>query len=506
MRHGNGVERNRARLGLERLEERAVPTIFTVTNLNDGGAGSLRQALTAANAAPNPDIIQFAAGLTGAINLTSPGSDDTNVGGDLDILYPVSIQGPGANLLTVRQAVADERVFDVRPPAGETVFISRLTITGGNGHGDGGGARLSAAASLILSAVDITGNSLATDTGTGGGGIAIEFPGSSLTLIDSTIANNSALFGGGIEFTTGSATITNSTISGNTAVGSAPGGGVRVGGGSVVIRNSTIAGNTATTGGGVGIFAGQTVTLSSTIVAGNNGGAGGDVDGRLQDASDNNLIGNNTGLLGMSNGVNGNLVGTAANPIDPRLGPLQFNGGTTRTRALLAGSPAINAGFNFVDLASDQRGTGFSRLVGANVDIGAFEVQPPSFLPPGQGQPPTVQALQAALQLVLQLDPSSASLAGGVFAEVSGDSVRDIVLAFRLRNGRLLVVSFDGNDGHIRGVFQAFTAPVRSDAKVRLLTVDVNPDPGDEIVLVVNSGGPGVPRLSVFTETGRRLL
>src|SRR5262249_11687863 len=157
----------RARLAVEPLEERTVPTIFTVTNLNDGGPGSLRQALTAANAAPDPDIIQFAAGLSGTINLMSPGSDDRNVGGDHDILNPVSIQGPGANLLTVRQTVADERVFDVRPPAGETVLISGLTISGGNGHLDGGGVRLPVAATVILSAVDISGNLLAADTGTG---------------------------------------------------------------------------------------------------------------------------------------------------------------------------------------------------------------------------------------------------------------------------------------------------------------------------------------------------
>jgi hypothetical protein len=505
MKQRSCFEWNRARLALEPLEERAVPTILTVTNLNDGSAGSLRQALTAANAAPDPDIIQFAAGLTGTINLTSPGSDDTNAGGDLDILNPVSIQGPGANLLAVRQTVGNERVFDVHTLAGATVFISGLTITGGNGHLDGGGVRLGAAATLILSAVEITGNLLAADTGTGGG-VAVLFPGSVLTLINSTIANNLAALGGGIEFTAGSATITNSTISGNTAAGSAAGGGVRVAGGSVVFWNSTIAGNTATTGAGVGIVDGTTVTLSGTIVAGNNAATGGDVEGRPQDASEDNLIGNNTGLLAITNGVNGNLVGTAASPIDPRLGPLQFNGGTTRTRALLPGSPAINAGFNFLGLATDQRGAGFSRTVGGGVDIGAFEVQPPSLLLPSQGQPPTAQALQAALQLVLQLDPSSANLAGGGVAEVTGDSVRDIVLAFRMRNSRLLVVSFDGNDGHIRGVFQPFMPPMRSDAKVRLLTVDVNSDPGDEIVLIVSGGRPGVPRLSVFTETGTRVL
>jgi hypothetical protein len=101
-----------------------------VSNLNDGGAGSLRQAIADANAAADADTIAFANGLAGSINLNVAGADNTNVGGDLDILNPVSIQGPGANVLTVRQTVGDERVFDVRPGAGAAVSISGLTITG----------------------------------------------------------------------------------------------------------------------------------------------------------------------------------------------------------------------------------------------------------------------------------------------------------------------------------------------------------------------------------------
>src|SRR6201999_3463939 len=62
---------------------------------------------------------------------------------------------------------------------------------------------------------------------------------------------------------------------------------------------------------------------------------------------------------------------------DPKLGPLANNGGPTRTRALLPGSPAINAGDN--DAASsfttDQRGPGFPRVIGPAVDIGSFEGQ-----------------------------------------------------------------------------------------------------------------------------------
>jgi hypothetical protein len=62
---------------------------------------------------------------------------------------------------------------------------------------------------------------------------------------------------------------------------------------------------------------------------------------------------------------------------DPLLGPLQNNGGSTLTQALLPGSPAIDMGDpNFTPPPLfDQRGTGFDRVVSARVDVGSFEVQ-----------------------------------------------------------------------------------------------------------------------------------
>ena len=98
----------------------------------------------------------------------------------------------------------------------------------------------------------------------------------------------------------------------------------------------------------------------------------------MSSASAYNLIGTGGGNSGLTNGSNGNLVGVA----DPGLGTLADNGGPTQTIALLAGSPAIDAGSNTlaVDpqgnaLTTDQRGTGFPRKVNGTVDIGAFEVQ-----------------------------------------------------------------------------------------------------------------------------------
>ncbi|MCE9563151.1 MAG: hypothetical protein K8U57_14000, partial [Planctomycetes bacterium] len=83
----------------------------------------------------------------------------------------------------------------------------------------------------------------------------------------------------------------------------------------------------------------------------------------------NNLIGNGTGSTGIVNGMNGNLVGTAANPINPYLAPLANYGGPSKTIALLPGSPAIDAGTSTGVPTNDQRGK--SRVGG--VDIGAFE-------------------------------------------------------------------------------------------------------------------------------------
>ena len=82
------------------------------------------------------------------------------------------------------------------------------------------------------------------------------------------------------------------------------------------------------------------------------------------------LIGNGTGS-GISDGSNGNQVGNNASPIDPKIGPLADNGGLTRTHALLAGSPAIDAASSANCPPVDQRGV--SRPQGAGCDIGSYE-------------------------------------------------------------------------------------------------------------------------------------
>src|ERR1700682_4522709 len=98
------ANRRRFHPRLEALEDRTLPAPFLVSNLNDSGVGSLRAAIAAANAAaPGPNEIDFAAGLHGTITLTS---------GELLITRSVTINGPGANKLSVSGNNAS-RVFDM---------------------------------------------------------------------------------------------------------------------------------------------------------------------------------------------------------------------------------------------------------------------------------------------------------------------------------------------------------------------------------------------------------
>ena len=153
----------------------------------------------------------------------------------------------------------------------------------------------------------------------------------------------------------------NSSLSGNTA---AVNGGGLFNAGTATIDSGTLAGNSGATGG---IYNGSSLSLTNTLVAVH---AGTDPDLHGAVSGSYNLIGDGTGMSGISDGSNGNQVGTAGSAINPLRSALGNYGGPTETLAPLPGSPAIDAGGSTV-FSFDQRG--FPRVVGAGLDIGAVE-------------------------------------------------------------------------------------------------------------------------------------
>ena len=215
-----------------------------------------------------------------------------------------------------------------------------------------------------------------------GGGIDNE---GALSVTSSTISGNSAnQYGGGI-FNDGSLTLTNSTVANNRAPYLVDGGGgiENYFSGTLVATNSTVSGNTSYYGGGIDNGFGVSVSLANTIVAGNiisTSGSGPDYRGNVSSDLGYNLIGNTAGSSGFST-ANHDVLN-----VSPDLGPLQNNGGPTETMAIPMGSPAMGAASVplAVDpttqkpLAYDQRGPGYPRTVDGKVDIGAYELLPPS--------------------------------------------------------------------------------------------------------------------------------
>lgn len=181
--------------------------------------------------------------------------------------------------------------------------------------------------------------------------------------------------GGGIATFT-SMTVSNSTFSGNVAADGVGGGLFVRRPATVGIGNSTIFANHAALGGG-GLWLGATsATLDSSIVQGNSADAGLPAD--IDDAYSLTITGSNNLIAVVGANVS---VPADTLTVDAMLGPLLDNGGPTHTHALLAGSPALNAGNNAANVSFDQRGDGYARVTGTATDIGAFEQQGPNPAP-----------------------------------------------------------------------------------------------------------------------------
>ena len=271
----------------------------------------------------------------------------------------MTIQGPGANLLTISGGYAVE-VFEVNF---RTVSISGLTIADGIAEELGGGI-LNMGGTLTVSDSTISGNIAAS-----GGGIFNND--GTLTVTNSTVSGNYAPSGGGI-LNDGTLMVSNSTISGNSANDS--GGGGIYNGGELTVINSTISGNSTIGGGeGGGIYSGGTLTVSNSIFSGDTATGGGGIfnNGGTLTVSASVLASTDTcsGSGCPINGSNGNVVGVSS----VNLLPLGNFGGPTQTMLPLPGSPAICAGSDAlvpVGVTTDQRGF---PLIASCVDAGAVQ-------------------------------------------------------------------------------------------------------------------------------------
>lgn len=371
-----------------------------VSNVDDSGEGSLRQAISDAttNGAGLDDIIFSNAvfNTTQTITLTT---------GEIVINSNVTLNGPGANLLYVLrdQAAADFRLFDIAFGLTEGVAFSGMTVGRGSAGSASFGGGINSLSRLTLTNVDVAFNSAGAGGGVGlaladgvftgctfrsntaddGGAIFFLGNGSrALRLINSTVTSNQSLnLGGGISHVSNSGGVSNSRLE---------------------ITNSTIANNTASSapdsGGGIrtnsqnGAVNSATTTLRNTIVAGNaptnlvalSSGGG---PATVQTLGFNLANDNGGGFLNVAPITTDKINANAG------LAQLAYNGASVPTLSLVSGSEAVDAGNNSGSgTLTDQRGLGFLRTVDLAVanaagsdgtDIGAFEAQtdpPPAFL------------------------------------------------------------------------------------------------------------------------------
>jgi len=383
-------------------------TTITVTNGNDSGAGSMRQALAQAN---DGDTINFDPSVN-IVTLTTA---------ELVITKSITISASPQMVTVGRSSQTEFRIFHVMPD--HSVEIDGLTISGGHITGDNGGGILNDNSTLTIAHCAISANAIVSDANSYNIGGGIHNTGT-MTLNQVSVNNNNAFFcecgkgvpsGGGISNTgtmiitagtvqsnmgfysaggiynsnTGMLTITGSTIvnnqTGNPGHSGGSGGGI-VNYGTMTIQDSTISGNTAVGGDfegyGGGIY-GNNNTITNSTITGNSAYRGGGVAGGGNIAhttfSNNSastaggtlyltssLELGNTILKAGTSGVNifnngGSLITHGYNVCsdngggflngpgdqintDPLLGPLQDNGGPTFTHALLPGSPAIDSG------------------------------------------------------------------------------------------------------------------------------------------------------------------
>ena len=342
--------------------------VFTVDSLQDApdlGHTTLRDAIAdAEKPAASGSTITFASGLSGTIHLESPLPD---------IVYPTTIQGPGAGQVAISGENAYRIFYLDSGTNGFPVTISGLTLSHGKvSDSERGAAIYSYNADLTISGAVISDNvaggyagaisvysgygaltirdsTVSGNSSTSGGGGAIYSNLTPVTIQNSTFADNHALYRGsavGLDDPIGVSKIENSTFTGNTSIGTTyntRGGAVYVYGAEdgLTISGSTIVGNSAPIGGGVfnlGGFSAPPVVFDNSIAANNSAPLSGpDLSGHFDVAF--SLI-ESTGAAFLNETVQGSdIIGQ-----DPQLGALGSNGGPTQTMKPAAGSPVVDRG------------------------------------------------------------------------------------------------------------------------------------------------------------------
>jgi predicted outer membrane repeat protein len=311
-----------------------------ITHTDDGGLGSLREAIIRANANPGLDRISLSAG---TYTLTIPGADeDAAATGDLDITDDLSINGAGTTIIQAGATTAKgiDRVLHILDGLdGPTdVSLERITIQNGNTQFDGGGIFHAGTGALAGAFIALINNHA------GGSGGAIRALAGAVGLGFVNVLNNTANGdGGGIRTTSGSITCTdNSVLSGNNAGGH--GGGICTDSGTVTLEQTTIRENIADGGGG-GIYTqdGPVAFSESSILDNTAGGDGGGI---------HSLSGGITGN-GTPFGVSLFLVVISGNVSSGDGGGIYTQSGTVElTVGLLAGNSARNGGGIHTETAS----------------------------------------------------------------------------------------------------------------------------------------------------------
>ncbi|HUI88698.1 MAG TPA: FG-GAP-like repeat-containing protein [Anaerolineales bacterium] len=306
----------------------------TPSNCPSASNCRLRDAIAAA---PRGSVITFASNL----------ADQTiTLAATLTLNQDVTLDGSAlASQVTISGNNAVQ-LFYVNP--GVMASLKNLTIMNGNAMSGIGGGGINNDGTLTVTGSTFSSNSANNH----GGGINNN---GTLTVTGSTFSGNFAGFHGGGISNSGALTVTNSTFQGNTAT--YYGGGI-INSGTLTVTNSTFYGNSAGNSGnyyGGGIFNEGTLNFANTIIA----------NSTFDDCLNDGTLGTNLSNLVEDGSCSAGLSG------DPELSALANNGGPTQTMALLAGSPAIDAGNDASCPSVDQRGV--SRPQGAHCDIGAFE-------------------------------------------------------------------------------------------------------------------------------------